>query len=77
MRNSYTKAAYKIIGRFISECLAAPYSKKNLNEAIRTFPAYYSYNRNLIPRYKAAKPWIVHFAFKRLEMLIKPDIHVL
>lgn len=45
--------------------------------ALRDFPAYYTYNRKLIPPFKAAKPWIVHEAFLRLQSLIRPDMHVL
>ncbi|RIW12269.1 class I SAM-dependent methyltransferase [Algoriphagus lacus] len=45
--------------------------------ALRAFPAYYSYNRKLIPPYKASKPWIAHFAFQRLKSLIRPNMSVL
>lgn len=77
MSQNYIKPSYKILGRFLGECLSYLKAGKDIGMAIRAFPAYYSYNRRLIPPYKAAKPWIAHFAFKRLESLIRPNMSVL
>lgn len=73
----YIKPAYKIFGRFVSECMAYLKSGKGIGMPIQDFPAYFSYNRRLIPPFLASKPWIVHRAFLELQKYLKPQMHVL
>lgn len=77
MTQVYVKPIAKIVGRFLSETFLYLKSGKNIGMALRAFPAYYAYNRRLIPPYQASKPWIAHLALQRLEPLIRPDMAVL
>lgn len=73
----YIKPAYKILGRFVSECFHFIKTGNGISSALADFPAYFRYNRKLIPPYMASKPWIVHRAFLDLESKIRPDMQVL
>ena len=77
MAKQYVKPIPKIVARYTAECFNYLMSGKSIGMALRGFPVYYLYNRRLIPPFQAAKPWIVHYAFKRLESLIKPEMSVL
>ena len=74
---NYIKPTYKIIGRFISELGKYIQQGKPIGEAIKGFSAYYKYCREYRFPYEAEMPWINHFAFKKLETLIKPEMNVL
>lgn len=77
MTKQYVKPLLKIVARYTAECFNYLVSGKSIGMALRGFPAYYTYNRRMIPPFLAAKPWIAHYAFKRLESLIKPEMSVL
>ncbi|SMP19903.1 hypothetical protein [Algoriphagus winogradskyi] len=74
---NYTKPTYKIVGRYLSEIGKYLGQGKPITEALRGFPAYYLYCRNYKFPNEAELPWINHFAYKKLESLLKPDMNVL
>ncbi|WP_111672176.1 O-methyltransferase [Algoriphagus litoralis] len=73
----YIKPNYKILGRFVSECLKFIRTGQDISLAIKDFKAYFHYNRELVPPYLSSKPWIAHRAYLDLESKIRPDMQVL
>lgn len=77
MSDIYIKPALKIILRFLSELVKYGITGRPIIEPLKGFAAYFRYNRKMIFPLEAKLPWINHFAFERLQTLIRPDFRVL
>ncbi|MFC3880902.1 hypothetical protein ACFOSV_11970 [Algoriphagus namhaensis] len=79
MKEEYIKPEHKIVARFTQQTFKfiLDGNFRGAVQALGAYSAYSRYTKRTVAPYQMNAPWIAHFAFKRLENLVFPEMNIL